>query len=187
MERRLFLKLLAAGLLTSCAPGEIASSPVRTNALRPPGAIPEELFASRCIRCGRCAESCSYRSIEILDIRHGFYAGTPIIYPEKIPCYLCMRCVKVCPTGTLQRVSQKEARMGLARVIRPLCVTWKGTGICRSCYNICPFRETAIKLDQLRPVVIPEACVGCGLCTYACPITPKAIVIEPIYAFQNTS
>ncbi|OAQ21379.1 4Fe-4S dicluster domain-containing protein [Thermosulfurimonas dismutans] len=184
MDRRLFLKFLATGILVGCAPGEFTSSPIKTNVLRPPGAIPEDFFASRCIRCGRCAESCPYRSIKILDIKHGFYAGTPVIYAEKIPCYLCMRCVKVCPTGTLQKVSQKEVRMGLARVNRRLCVTWNGTGICRSCYNACPFKEQAIKLDRLRPIVVPEACVGCGLCTYSCPVKPKAIVIEPIYAFK---
>ncbi|QJA05681.1 4Fe-4S dicluster domain-containing protein [Thermosulfurimonas marina] len=187
MKRREFLAALALTLAAGCAPGELASSPIKTNVLRPPGAIPEDFFASRCIRCGRCAESCPYRSIRILDIRHGFYAGTPVIYVEKIPCYLCMRCVKVCPTGTLQKISQKEVRMGLARVNRRACVTWNGTGICRSCYNACPFREKAIKLDRLRPVVIEEHCVGCGICTHACPVNPKAIVVEPVYAFSLSS
>ncbi|WP_167348297.1 4Fe-4S binding protein, partial [Thermosulfurimonas dismutans] len=61
MDRRLFLKFLATGILVGCAPGEFTSSPIKTNVLRPPGAIPEDFFASRCIRCGRCAESCPYR------------------------------------------------------------------------------------------------------------------------------
>lgn len=161
------------------------SSPVDTNRLRPPGAVPEEIFAGKCIRCGRCAEVCPYRSIVMLDIRHGVYAGTPLIYVEKIPCYLCMECVKICPTGTLQKIKQEETRMGLAVINHRVCVTWKGEALCRSCYNACPFKEKAIYLDQLRPVVREDYCTGCGLCTKACPTTPKAINIEPIYAFER--
>ncbi len=186
MRRRNLLKLLLGSpFVVGCSPKEFFTSPVRTNALRPPGALPESLFAARCIRCGRCAEVCPYRAIVVLDIRHGLNAGTPLIYPERVPCYLCMKCVEVCPTGTLRKVSQKEVRMGLARIIRPSCVSWNRTGICRSCYNACPFKERAIKLDRLRPVVVEEECVGCGLCTYSCPVSPKAVVIEPVYSFRT--
>ncbi len=159
-------------------------SPVGTNKLRPPGAVPEDIFAGKCVRCGRCAEVCPYHCIEMLDIRHGLYAGTPIIYVDKIPCYLCMECTKVCPTGTLRLIPQEETRMGLAVVDKHRCVTWKGEAICRSCYNACPFKDKAIKLDRLRPVVNKDYCAGCGLCTAACPTTPKAINIEPIYSFK---
>ena len=105
--------------------GKLLSSPVGRNRLRPPGAVPEEIFAGKCIRCGRCVEVCPYRSIIPLDIKNGVYDGTPLIFAETIPCYLCMKCVKVCPTGTLQKISQQETRMGLAIINRHRCYNWQ--------------------------------------------------------------
>ena len=149
-------------------------SPVTTNRLRPPGAVSERIFPSKCIRCGRCVEVCPYKSIVPLDARAGIYAGTPLIYAEKVPCYLCMKCVDVCPTGTLQPIKQKDTRMGLAVIDKHLCKTWnQELALCRTCYNVCPFKETAIKLDQLRPVVIEDYCTGCGICTHGCPVETK--------------
>lgn len=177
--------LLSLLFVSRRAEAGILRSPVKRNHLRPPGAVPEEIFAGKCIRCGRCAEVCSYRSIRILDIHYGVYAGTPLIEVEKIPCYLCMKCVEVCPTGTLRPVSQEEVRMGVAVINKRRCVTWLGQALCRTCYNVCPFKEKAIHLDQLRPVVDERFCTGCGLCTHGCPLTPKAINIEPIYAFAR--
>ncbi|MEN8199550.1 MAG: 4Fe-4S dicluster domain-containing protein [Thermodesulfobacteriota bacterium] len=195
MRRREFVKLLAGSLsATVLLPAaaralSLTRSPVTTNRLRPPGAVPEEIFAGKCIRCGRCVEVCPYRSIALLDIRAGVFAGTPIIAPEAIPCYLCMKCVEVCPTGTLLKVRQEETRMGIAVVNKHLCYTWQSLTICRTCFDVCPYKEKAITLDQLRPVVREDQCVGCGLCTHACPISAKdgkkAVNIEPIHAWER--
>lgn len=191
MKRRSLLTALLSAfslltIYTSRSHAKILDSPVGTNRLRPPGAVPEEIFPAKCIRCGRCVEVCPYLSIRMLDIRAGVHAGTPLIEAEQIPCYLCMKCVDVCPTGSLTRVSQENTRMGLALVDKFSCAAWIGTTLCRTCYDKCPFPEKAIRLDQLKPVVETEHCTGCGLCTNACPITLesglKAINIEPIYA-----
>ena len=189
MKRRRVLTLLAALPLAPILGGGQASgfsllaSPVTTNRLRPPGAVGEEVFAGTCIRCGRCVESCPYRCIGMLDIRHGLHAGTPLIAVEQQPCPLCMRCVQVCPTGSLRPVAQAEVRMGLAVINRFTCAAWAGVALCRTCYDICPFREQAIVLKELMPVVHAQSCTGCGLCTHACPVTAgpgrKAINIEP--------
>ncbi len=199
MDRRELLKLLslpiaAAAVSSSEVKAGLFSSPVKTNLLRPPGAVTEELLASKCIRCGRCVEVCPYESIVPRDVAAtGVHAGTPLIDVTKVPCYLCMKCVEVCPTGTLRHISQSETRMGLAVIDRYACMTWKENSLmlCRTCYNVCPFKEKAIKLDQLRPVVIKEFCTGCGMCTHGCPVTlangMKAINIEPIYAFRTRS
>ena len=150
-------------------------SPVTLNVLRPPGAVAEDLLASKCIRCGRCVEVCPYKSIFPLDARSGIWAGTPLIDVVSIPCYLCMQCVHVCPTGTLTPVGQSDVRMGTAVVDRYLCITWRGEALCRTCYNSCPFKDKAIHLDELRPVVDPRHCTGCGICVHACPMTDRGL------------
>jgi ferredoxin-type protein NapG len=119
----------------------------------------------------------------MLDIRQGIHAGTPLIAVEQIPCYLCMKCVEVCPTGTLGKISQEATRMGTAVINKFTCAAWAGIALCRTCYDVCPFKGRAIALHELLPVVVKDACTGCGLCTHACPITTdsglKAINIEP--------
>jgi ferredoxin-type protein NapG len=127
----------------------------------------------------------------MLDIRSGIHAGTPLIEVEKIPCYLCMKCVDVCPTVSLQRTRQEDTRMGLAVINRFDCAAWISTTLCRTCCDKCPYTEKAIRLDQLRPIVDEAACTGCGLCTNACPVTTKdgkkAINIEPVYAREKVT
>jgi ferredoxin-type protein NapG len=191
VKRRQFLGLLGVGLGSlplwpGSAAAKLLASPVATNALRPPGSVPEEIFAAKCIRCGRCVEVCPYRSILMLDIRAGIFAGTPMVRVAEIPCYLCMKCVDVCPTGSLRRIRQEDTRMGLAVINRFHCAAWIGTTLCRTCYDKCPYAEKAIRLDQLRPVINEAVCTGCGLCTNACPVTAqdggKAVNIEPIFA-----
>ena len=193
MDRRRFLLWMAASPITALG-GKgvwtglmgVVSSPIGINFLRPPGAVPEPLFPSKCIRCGRCVEVCPYRSIRPLDIRFGVHAGTPAIRVNEIPCYLCMKCVEVCPTGTLRPISMRQTRMGLAEVDKHRCITWLDQGLCRTCYNICPLKQEAIVLDQLRPVVVEERCTGCGVCVHGCPIEGpggrKAINCFPIYS-----
>ncbi len=196
MKRRTFFTSLLGsftllGIFSSPSRAQFLQSPVQTNRLRPPGAVPEEIFPAKCIRCGRCVEVCPYRSVIMLDIRAGVFAGTPLIEAEKIPCYLCMKCVDVCPTGSLARVSQEDTRMGLAVIDKFSCAAWIGTTLCRTCYDKCPFPEKAIRLEQLKPVVETTHCTGCGLCTNACPVTlqsgKKAVNIEPIYARDTVS
>ena len=192
MKRRGFLKLAGAVTVTALVSSSaetsaaLVRSPVTTNRLRPPGAVPEEIFAGKCLRCGRCVEVCPYHCIELLDIRHGLHAGTPLIAVEKIPCYLCMKCVDVCPTGTLQRVEMAETRMGLAVINQFTCAAWNGRALCRTCYDKCPFKNRAIRLEALKPVVDETVCTGCGLCTHACPVTSvdgrKGINVEPLYS-----
>ena len=190
MNRRRLLHLLgslaalSAFARTEDAAAGLLASPVSTNRLRPPGAVGEDLFVGKCIRCGRCVESCPYHCIIPLDIRHGLHAGTPLISVENIPCYLCMQCVSVCPTGSLNKVAQDGVRMGTAVINTFTCAAWSGIALCRTCYDICPFKGRAITLNELMPVVNGSQCTGCGMCTHACPITSqdgrKAVNVEPI-------
>lgn len=192
-NRRNVLRLLAGlvGLLVLPArvrARTLAAPAVRENLLRPPGAVLEHRYPGKCIRCGRCAEVCPYHCIQLLDIRHGLHAGTPVVAVETSPCYLCMKCVHICPTGALQPLEQQETRMGLAVIDRHQCVAWQPDSLlmCKTCYNVCPFRDTAIRMEEYRPHVDQRYCTGCGICTHACLVSRarggKAINIIPAYA-----
>lgn len=149
--------------------------------LRPPGAE-EKRFISLCIRCSKCVLACPYQSIRTASILDGLdVAGTPYIRARKTPCYLCMKCPPVCPTGALDRslTDKRKVRMGTAVIDKDTCLAWQGT-LCRSCYDDCPLIDEAIKMDaELRPVVDKEKCVGCGICENVCPAEPAAIEIKP--------
>jgi len=149
--------------------------------LRPPGALPEIDFLARCIRCSKCTQVCPYRSIKNATLFDGFMLmGTPYIKAREIPCYLCMQCPPVCPTGALNRDLKKkqDVRMGIAQINKKECLAWQGT-LCRSCYQNCPILDEAIKMDnELRPVVNDRKCVGCGICENVCPFDPAAITVR---------
>ncbi len=145
--------------------------------LRPPGARPENEFLALCIKCGRCTASCPYQTIRQAGWEAGLGVGTPVIHPREIPCYLCMICPDVCPSGALEPVSKEDVDMGEAVIDTDTCYAFLGI-LCRACVDACPFQGTAIKQNlALEPIVDPEFCVGCGLCVPVCPTEPEAIRI----------
>ncbi len=147
--------------------------------LRPPGALAEDDFAARCIRCGRCIEVCPYRALRPAGARLGLEAGTPFVSPREAPCHLCMRCPPACPTGALEPLREPgRVRMGLAVVDRDRCYAHLGI-VCRSCVDACPLGAAAIRQDEdLRPVVT-DGCAGCGVCEFRCPAEGSAIRVRP--------
>jgi MauM/NapG family ferredoxin protein len=151
-------------------------------ALRPPGAVSEREFVRRCIKCNKCAQVCTYRSIRPARLGSGLAAGTPVINPRDVPCYLCMKCPPVCPTGALERevVRKEDVWMGVAVIDEAACFAYAGI-ICRSCFDHCPiFREAITMRDEMYPVVHPGKCVGCGICENVCPMEEgSAITIRP--------
>ena len=149
--------------------------------LRPPGAIDEDHFLQKCIRCRKCEEVCPYDSIITAHGNWGLAMGTPIISARDIPCYLCedFPCIDVCPSEALSPVDAiKEVKMGVAVIDESLCFAYNGI-ICRACYERCPIYRVAITLeDELYPKVHKEHCVGCGICVNVCPTDPTSILIE---------
>src|SRR5881628_4218278 len=53
---------------------------IRTDWLRPPGAVDETLFLDRCTRCSDCAKACPHGSIVFHQ-----QDGTPVIFPDQVP------------------------------------------------------------------------------------------------------
>ena len=145
--------------------------------LRPPGALPEPEFLKRCLQCGQCAAACPFRSIKLLNSPNPLVAGTPVVEPREVPCWLCMRCPEACPSGALKPVAKEKAGMGKARLVKDLCFTYEGTVICRSCFERCPLKGSAIILERAIYPVVTDDCVGCGVCEHVCP--RKAIETVP--------
>lgn len=169
--------------------------------LRPPGALEAFDFLVACTRCDKCMRACPQGSIYRAGPQAGLAAGTPIIEPRIMPCFLCtdLPCVTACPEGALVWPRVKAAgqelegpravRMGTARVKRGLCVTWGREGRpaqpCRTCVDRCPYPGVAIRMGESgpdgasHPVVVADYCTGCGLCSFGCPTPEPAIVVDP--------
>ncbi len=70
---------------------------------RPPGAVEEELFLSRCTRCNECIRVCPHYAVRGIDSDVEYGIGTPIIIPEITPCKMCsdFPCISVCKDKAL--------------------------------------------------------------------------------------
>lgn len=181
-DRRGFLheNIRALGRLLADAVTEtIASAGGGKRYHRPPGAITEAAFLLTCTRCGECVEACPTKVISLLPASAGAAVGTPYIDPLQTACDLCGKCMPVCePRALLTITDPRQVRMGTAVIEPAHCWAHKGS-ICDICYQRCPFPNEAIRLVGGKPEVLADACTGCGLCAYACPSTPPAILIKP--------
>ncbi len=166
-------------------------------ALRPPGAVSEEEFISRCIRCGKCVDVCPTHGIKLSGLlMNGL--GTPAmdgycaVYlelvdpdPEKNFEFKrsgsngtpCLRCIEVCPTGALMPISVEEIKIGTAVINRDTCLGWTHN-LCFRCVAVCPFNAVTI-VKGGGPSVIHDVCTGCSQCAYVCPTLPKSVVVHP--------
>ena len=108
--------------------------------------------------------------------------GTPYIDPDLAACVVCdeLSCMKACPSGALKLVDKPgNIHMGLARVNFSLCVRGRGEA-CQICVDKCPLGAEAIRIGANGQVEVRAAgCVGCGVCQFYCPTTPRAIIITP--------
>ncbi len=182
MNRRALVGAVAAALTLAAVPKRARAN----RRLRPPGAMKPGAFEQACIGCFRCAEVCPTRVIRFPGAL-SLETALPHLETDERACILCMKCTGVCPTGALRPIPldadviAKEVRIGVPVLTRSRCLPWTGQGICRLCYQVCPYPDAAVEVvgPQKAPLFHPEACVGCGLCEEACPELARAIRIEP--------
>lgn len=159
--------------------------------VRPPGSVPEESFLQMCIRCGECFKACPNNVLQSLGFSHGLGGlWTPAVAADWAGCESsCNACGEVCPTGAIRALplsEKKDVRMGLAMVNTVTCLPFAHREACQLCVDECTaagyhaieFTRVGTQTDAegrpiegsgyLAPLVIPDKCVGCGLCQTRC-------------------
>jgi ferredoxin len=168
--------------------------------IRPPGSLPEEHFAERCIRCGTCSKVCPTNVIQPAITQSGLEGiYTPVLVPRAGFCEApCVDCTDVCPTGAIAPLTLEEkgwetespqVKLGTAAIDRGRCLPWANRTPCIVCEEHCPTASKAIRLEEVeavdfdgapiklkRPHVDLDACVGCGACEYVCPVASRPAI-----------
>ena len=128
--------------------------------IRPPGALDEDRFLARCIRCGQCMRICPANIIQPALLEAGIQGvWTPAINYRlgRSGCQLnCIACGQVCPTAAIRPLSLDEklghgdfasqgpVRLGTAFVDRGRCLPWAMDRPCLVCHELCPVSPKAI-------------------------------------------
>ena len=173
--------------------------------IRPPGALDEEQFLARCIRCGECMKVCPNNALQPALLEAGLEGlWTPVLAPRIGYCEpSCVLCGEVCPTGAVWEITPAEKawlpssaaknakpiRIGTAFYDRGRCLPWAMATECIVCEEWCPTSPKAIYLRPAevadsqgdvkkvrQPYVDPERCVGCGACEFACPVKDQPAI-----------
>lgn len=128
--------------------------------IRPPGALPEEMFLQRCIKCGQCMRICPTNVIHPAALQAGIEGiWTPILNFRMgtSGCQRgCIACGNLCPTAAIRPISLDERlgrgdfadrgpiRIGTAFVDRGRCLPWAMDRPCIVCQENCPVSPKAI-------------------------------------------
>ncbi len=100
LTRRAFLGFAGKGALAFAVGGLIRLFEPKRRIIRPPGAVPEELFLSLCTRCLKCQQACPVGGLVAIPITESVIAaGTPT---RRTTCCHCLQCAYACPSGALR-------------------------------------------------------------------------------------
>ncbi len=155
----------------------------------PPGSKSIENFLTKCTACQLCVSACKTRILKPSLTEWGLsgFMQPYMDYMAGFCLHECAECAKVCPTGAIKLISEKEKlteKIGTAVFRKKLCVVHKDGTDCAACAEHCPV--SAIEMIPFRPeksLYIPhvhdDVCIGCGACENICPVLPeRAIVVR---------
>ncbi|MFP4081221.1 MAG: 4Fe-4S binding protein [Candidatus Aminicenantes bacterium] len=191
-------KLIFTSILGTLAVPFFRFSPASNRAspklIRPPGALPEEKFLQKCVRCGECMKVCPTNALQPALWEAGPEGlWTPVLVPKIGYCeYYCSLCSQVCPTGAIDELTVGEktkVTIGTAWVNKNRCLPYVMGTPCIVCEEHCPTSPKAIKLVKTEikrpdgtittpasPVVDTEICIGCGICETKCPVVDEPAI-----------
>ncbi len=162
ISRRGFVLSLASGAFAVPAVG--LSNKLGSNwqhkLVRPPGALEEEEFLKRCIKCGQCMRICPTNVLQPAGLEIGIEAlWTPILNNRigSSGCQLnCVACGQICPTSAIRPITLEEKKglnkftetgpikIGTAFIDRNRCLPWAMDKPCIVCQENCPVSPKAI-------------------------------------------
>lgn len=153
--------------------------------VRPPGALPEPDFLSKCIRCGECMKACPTNTIQPVWLKAGLGGMfTPTALLRLAGCATnCNVCGRVCPTGAIRDlplIEKNHAKMGTAWIVRQNCLAWEQDKKCLVCDEVCPYNALSFRpvpgLRNAAPFVLENRCTGCGWCESKCPVNGASAI-----------
>ena len=166
VSRRGFVLSLASGIFA--VPAVRLSNKLGSNwhhkLIRPPGALPEEEFLKRCIKCGQCMRACPTNIIQPGGIQPGLEnLWTPVLNNRigSSGCQLnCVACGQLCPTSAIRPITLAEKhglgdfaqagpiKIGTAFFDRNRCLPWAMDKPCIVCEENCPVSPKAIYTQE---------------------------------------
>jgi ferredoxin len=162
--------------------------------IRPPGALAEEMFLKRCVKCGECMKVCITGGLQPTFLEAGLEGiWSPVLVPRIGYCeYRCTLCGQVCPTGAIRKLNLEEkaaTKIGLAMIDKGRCLPFAHNMSCIVCEEVCPTSPKAIWFEDVRlrerqgrvvllkqPHVDLSLCVGCGICETKCPVLGRPAI-----------
>jgi MauM/NapG family ferredoxin protein len=195
LSRRTFLSSLAVGaVLPFFLDTRTMAQRPDPFLIRPPGALPEDEFLGRCVRCGECMKVCIGNGLQPTFLSAGLEGMfSPRLQARSGYCeFNCTLCGQVCPTGALSQLSMEEkhkTKIGNVFFDKNRCLPFAKGVPCIVCEEHCPTPDKAIQFREAQvlnskgeqvivkqPYVIDERCIGCGICEAKCPLPGQSAV-----------
>ena len=195
LSRRKFIGAAFAGFLLPSVKGvEVLAKNPDPLLIRPPGALGENDFLQRCVRCAECVQVCLGNALQPSLLQAGLDGMfSPILVARTGYCeFNCTLCGQVCPTGAIRQLTIEEKwqlKIGHAWFDKNICLPFAKGISCMVCEEHCPTPQKAIRFKEVemvgdsgqaitvrQPYVVDELCIGCGICENKCPLSGRSAI-----------